>query len=163
MAPNTPYTPNLDGRPPVEAIRDTIATIARLVASFTPRHFEQPYAPGKWTARQILIHLAHSELALGTRVRMALTTPNYVAQPFNQDAWLAGESGVSGPDAASAFVALGAFNADLYETLSAADLATPVFHPEYGNISVDWVIHQQAGHQVHHLRQLEALGDPVTQ
>ena len=32
MAPNTPYTPDLDGRPPVEAIRDTIATVARLVA-----------------------------------------------------------------------------------------------------------------------------------
>jgi hypothetical protein len=157
MAPNTPYTPDLDGRDPVVAIRDTVAAIARLVASFTPRHFEQPYAPGKWTTRQILIHLAHSELALGTRVRMALTTPNYVAQPFNQDGWLSNEAGVPGPDAASAFVALAAFNADFYETLSDAERQTAVIHPEYGTISVDWVIHQQAGHQVHHLRQLQSL------
>lgn len=157
MAPNTPYTPDLEGRDPVVAIRETVAAVAQLVASFSPEQFEQPYAPGKWSARQILVHLAHSELALGTRVRMALTTPNYVAQPFNQDRWLAREAGVSGSDAAGAFVALAAFNADFYETLTAADRQTAIAHPEYGSITIDWVIHQQAGHQVHHLRQLQGV------
>lgn len=157
MAPNTPYTPDLDGRDPVTAIRETVAAIAQLVASFSLAQFERPFVPGKWSARQILLHLAHSELALGTRVRMALATPNYVAQPFNQDAWLAREDGISGADAASAFVALAAFNVGLYATLSEAERQVPVQHPEYGLISVDWVIHQQAGHQVHHLRQLQTL------
>lgn len=157
MAPNTPYTPDLEGRDPVVAIRDTVAAVAQLVASFSPDQFEQPYAPGRWSARQILIHLAQSELALGTRVRMALTTPDYVAQPFSQDAWLAREAGVSGADAAGAFVALAAFNADFYETLTADDRQTAIAHPEYGSITVDWVIHQQAGHQVHHLRQLQGV------
>jgi len=29
---------------------------------------------------------------------------------------------------------------------------------EYGRLTVDWMIHQMAGHQVHHLRQLERIG-----
>jgi hypothetical protein len=68
------------------------------------RQFERSYAPGKWDARQILIHLAQSELALGYRVRMALTTPAYEAQAFDQDTWIARESKTGGPDALDAFL-----------------------------------------------------------
>ena len=50
-----------------------------------PSDFERSYAPGKWSARQILTHLAQSEIALSYRVRMALTTPGYAAQAFDQD------------------------------------------------------------------------------
>jgi hypothetical protein len=28
-------------------------------------------------------------------------------------------------------------------------------HPEYGTITVDWIVHLLAGHQIHHLQQLE--------
>jgi hypothetical protein len=41
--------------------------------------------------------------------------------------------------------------------LSTEDRATPLSHPEYGRLTVDWMIHQMAGHQVHHLRQLERI------
>ena len=30
-------------------------------------------------------------------------------------------------------------------------------HPEYGSLTVDWIIHQTAGHQIHHLKQLEQI------
>jgi hypothetical protein len=45
-----------------------------------------------------------------------------------------------------------------YRTLSAADRQVPLQHPEYGALSVDWVIHQTAGHQLHHLVHLEQIG-----
>ena len=31
-------------------------------------------------------------------------------------------------------------------------------HPEYGSITVDWIIYTLAGHQIHHLNQLVPLG-----
>ncbi len=71
--PTTPYTPDLAGREPLQAMRDTAARIAGIVATWTPAQFERSYAPGKWSARLILIHLAQAELALGYRARMALT------------------------------------------------------------------------------------------
>ena len=89
MPPITPYTADLDDREPIAAMRDTTARIRALVGGWRPDQFDRSYAPGKWDARQILTHLAQSEIALGYRARMALTTPGYAAQSFDQDAWMA--------------------------------------------------------------------------
>jgi hypothetical protein len=123
-------------------------------------HFERSYAPGKWAARQILTHLAQSELAFGTRARMALAAPNrdYVAQPFDQDVWMARESALGGREALDALTALGAMNLALYASLPADGRAAAFSHPEYGRLTVDWLIHQSAGHLMHHLVQLESIG-----
>src|SRR3954471_23569114 len=93
MTPQTPYTSDLAGREPVSAMRDTTARIRAVVGGWRPDQFSRSYAPGKWDARQILTHLAQSEIALGYRARMALTTPGYAAQPFDQDAWMNIEAG----------------------------------------------------------------------
>ena len=156
-APTTPYTPDLGDRDPLAAIRDTTDRVRALTSGWSREGFERSYAPGKWSARQILTHLAQTELALGTRARMALATPGYVAQPFDQDAWIGRESRISGPEAADAFVALARMNGLLFEGLSAEDRATPLSHPEYGALTVDWILHQMAGHQIHHLKQLERI------
>lgn len=157
MPPQTPYSSDLGSREPVAAMRETAERVRALAASWTPDRFERSYAAGKWTARQILMHLAQSELALGTRARMALSTPNYTAQPFDQDLWMNREPPLSGPAALEAFVTIARMNAALFGSLSAADRATALSHPEFGTLTVDWIIHQMAGHQIHHLRQLETI------
>ena len=128
-----------------------------MTSGWPRERFERSYAPGKWSARQILTHLAQTELALGTRARMALTTAAYVAQVFHQDTWIVRDSRISGPEAVEAFVALARMNSLLFEGLSAVDRETPFTHPEYGSLTVDWIIHQMAGHQIHHLKQLERI------
>jgi len=157
MAPQTPYSSALDGREPIAALRDTTSRIGEIARQWSPADFERSYAPGKWSARQILVHLAQTELALGTRARHALTTPNYAAQSFDQDKWMARESGLDGPAALNAFLALAAMNLALFASLSPADRETPLTHPEYGALSVDWIVHQMAGHQIHHWKQLDAI------
>ena len=154
MAPTTPYAADLGNREPIETIRDTVARIEALTAPWSVDRFERSYAADKWSARLILMHLAQSELALGTRARMALTTPNYVSQNFDQDQWMLRETRTPGREAAQAFAAAARMNATLFEGLSAHDRATPFAHPEYGMLTVDWLIHQIAGHQIHHLKQL---------
>src|SRR5215212_714421 len=95
MTPN-PYAADLAGREPLAAMAQTSTRLRELLAEWPPAHFERSYAPGKWTARQILIHLAQTEIALGNRARMALATPNYTAQAFDQDAWIVKEAGGAG-------------------------------------------------------------------
>ena len=153
----TPYTSALDGRDPVASIPDTIARIESLAAAWMPVDFERSYAPGKWSARQILTHLAQTELALGTRARMALATPNYTAQSFDQDRWMARETALSGRDAVKALAAMAHMNQFLFASLSAADRQLAFSHPEYGFLTVDWLVHHLAGHQIHHLKQLEQI------
>ena len=184
--PVTPYTGDLRDREPLAAMQDTTARIRALLQAWSPAQFERTYAPGKWTARQILIHLAQTELALGNRARMALATPNYIAQSFDQDAWMtieSGESGgssgsagsggpvtpkldgedrpseggLSGADALNALLAVNAMNRAMFAGLSPAQRTTPFSHPEYGALTVDWITHQMAGHLIHHLGQLEAI------
>ena len=157
MPPITPYTSDLDNREPISAMREAAARIRALAIEWRPEQFERTFAPGKWTARKILIHLAQSEIALGYRARMALTSPGYAAQSFDQDVWMARESTTSGPDALDAFLGTTAMNVSFFATLSNADRAVAFSHPEYGSLTVDWIIHQMAGHQIHHLKQLEAI------
>ena len=157
MPPTTPYPPDLENREPIRAMRETTARIRAVAGDWRPDQFERRYAPGKWDARQILVHLAQSELAFGYRVRMALTTSAYQAQVFDQDQWMVRESKTSGPDALDAFLGLAAMNIALFAALSDADRNVALSHPEYGSLTVDWVMHQMAGHQIHHLNQLEAI------
>ena len=157
MSSQTPYTDDLSGRDPLEALGDTPGRIRALTERWTPAQFERTYAPGKWTARQILIHLAQTEMALGTRARMALCTSPYAAQAFDQNAWMARDARLGGSHALEALTAMSAMNRALFASLSDAVRATPFTHPEYGTISVDWLIHQMAGHQIHHLEQLEVI------
>ncbi len=157
MRPATPYAGDLRDLDPLDALRRTPERIGAIAGSWSPAAFERSYAIGRWTARQLLTHLAQCELVFGTRVRLALVTPSYVAQDMDQDAWMARESHLSGPDALAAFVAVSRMNLALFESLSPADRAVRLSHPEYGPISVDWIIHQMAGHQIHHLKQLEKV------
>jgi hypothetical protein len=157
MPPTTPYTGDLGGREPLAAIRESVERVRALTGAWTTAHFERTYAPGKWSARQIFIHLAQTEMALGNRARMALVIPGYTAQSFDQDQWIARESHLSGPDAVGAFLALARMNLVLFDSLSPADRQIALAHPEYGSLTVDWIIHQMAGHQRHHLAQLDTI------
>jgi four helix bundle protein len=152
-----PYSADLAGRDPLEALGDTPSRIHALTRQWTPAQFERTYAPGKWTARQILIHLAQTEMALGARARMALCTTPYTSQPFDQNAWMTRDAAISSVVALNALVAMSAMNLALFASLSEADRATAFTHPEYGSISVDWLIHQMAGHQIHHLKHFEVI------
>jgi hypothetical protein len=154
MAPTTNYSKDLGDREPLAAMRDSVARITALTRGWSAADFERRHAPGKWTARQVMTHLAQTELALGVRARMALATPNYTAQAFDQDAWLSRESRLSGAEAVAALAATSAMNVALFASLSPADRDAPMAHPEYGSITVDWIIHTIAGHQIHHLNQL---------
>jgi hypothetical protein len=156
-AANNPYAADLGGKDPITAMGETPGKILAIVSSWTAAQFERSYAPGKWSARQVLTHLAQTELALGSRARMAVTTPQYGAQAFDQDSWIALDSRLGGREALDAFVATARMNLAFFEGLSAAQRATTLTHPEYGTLTVDWILHQMAGHHINHLLQLQQI------
>jgi len=45
------------------------------------------YAPGKWSVRFILHHLADAETVLNDRIRRTISEPTQVLLVFDQDAW----------------------------------------------------------------------------
>lgn len=128
-----------------------------LTRNWSPAEFERSYAPGKWTARQVLIHLAQTELGLGHRARMALTNRDYTAQPFDHEGWVARENAPSGAAALEALVGLHGMNQALFASLSRAEQATPFLHPDYGTLTVDWIVQLLASHLTHHVTHFEQI------
>ncbi len=45
------------------------------------------YAPGKWTVKEILVHLADAESVLHERIKRTIAEPGQVIWAFNQDLW----------------------------------------------------------------------------
>ena len=157
MAPITPYSGALAGREPIQAMREAASRIEAITAGWSPQDYERSYAPGKWSARLILTHLAQSELAFGFRARTALALPGYTSTNFDQDAWLGHEGAHDGETVRAAFAALSRMNQSFFGALSPGQRDVVLTHPEYGPISVDWILHQMAGHACHHLAQFETI------
>jgi hypothetical protein len=157
MSIPNPYAEDLGDRAPLDALADTADRIRRLVEPWTAETFEKSYAPGKWSARQILVHLAQTELALSTRARFALAQPGYVAQPFSQDDWMPVDAGSSAPTALGAYTALRGLNLEMWKRLTQEQLERAFTHPEYGDLTVGWIMAQMAGHDIHHFKQLQAI------
>ena len=156
-APN-PYAADLGTGEPLQALADTPALIRSAVSGWTAAQFERTYAAGKWSIRKVLIHLAQTEVALGTRVRFALTQPDYAAQSFFQDAWLPLDDTLDGGAALEVYLALRRMNVAMFRTLPASAFGREFTHPEYGVLTVGWVAAQMAGHDLHHLKQIITAG-----
>jgi hypothetical protein len=154
---DNPYGKALGDRDTMRALADTPERLRALAERMTPAQFAGSYAPGKWTAQQLFLHLAQTELAFSMRVRMALTTDSYVVQPFDQDLWLRREPESGGLEAARAYYAMRRFNLPLYRSLTPADRATRLLHPERGDMYVEWILESLAGHELHHLAHVEIV------
>jgi len=152
-----PYADALGSRDALEALADTPLKIRALVEHWPAGTWEKSYAPGKWSARLVVIHLAQMEIGLPIRVRFAVAQDGYVAQPLDQDAWLAVDEHADGPTALDAYLALRRLNVVMFKGLTPAQRQRTFRHPEYGDLSHDWVAAQLAGHDLHHLKQVQTI------
>src|SRR5688572_7152591 len=117
MYPN-PYGQYVEGRDVLASLEETPRRMAALVRGWPRVRDEQSHAPGKWTARQVLAHLAHLEMVFSIRVRFALAENDYRIQPFEQDDWMRAESPPPALVALDAYVALRAMNLALLKSLT---------------------------------------------
>ena len=154
---STPYSDYVGNRDPVEVLAATLAGYQGTAGRFTPAQWAAPWAPGKWTARQLLVHVAQWEMIFGTRVRCAVSVPGYVIQAFDQDPFMHEADAVDGPTAYAAFIALRTMNLAMVRGLAAANREKTVTHPERGLIPVESLIVTLAGHAEHHLAQLRQI------
>lgn len=154
---NNPYGKYVEGMDLLASLDETSRRIESLLGGWSPDMFERTYAPGKWTARQLLTHLVHTEMVFGSRVRFALTTPDYVVVPFDQDDWMRVESTIDGASAYAAYLALRRVNLAYFRSLTPAQRTHRFTHPERGEIDVNWIITALAGHDRHHLPQFETI------
>jgi len=152
-----PYTSFLDNRDPVSVIAATSSELTRVITSLPADRVTASPAPGKWSARDILAHLADTEIVFAYRLRQALAEDHHVIQAFDQDVWSKSYGSFDAASALAVFSAVRSWNLTLIRSMSAADLARLVTHPERGTMTVQTVVETMGGHDINHLRQLTAI------
>lgn len=152
-----PYAQFLGERDPLDVLEETQRRIPEIAEQLGPKGLCLTYAPGKWTAAQVLAHLADCEMAFGFRVRQVVAEPQLPIQPFDETRWSRDYAAMNGLEAAKTFHALRAWNLALFRLLSPADLAQAATHPVRGPESAGTVIRIMAGHTLNHLAQLEKI------
>jgi len=83
-----PYSEYLGNREPIEVLSETVEKLPQIVKDIGGNNINRQLITGKWTANEILRHLTHVEMLHPSRIRFALTTENFVVQPFDQDKWM---------------------------------------------------------------------------
>jgi len=161
--PTDPYIASLleilGSRDPLQVMADTPDALRRGIAGMTDQHLSMPEAAGKWSARQVLSHLADSELVGAFRFRMILAHDRPGIPAYDQDAW----AGHLHYDQADVPAVLNTFTVLRRANLWILERATPEerqrvgLHTERGAESLDFQMQIYAGHDLRHLRQLTRI------
>jgi uncharacterized damage-inducible protein DinB len=149
----------LGARNPFDVLRATTADLRRVLDGLSAKQVTQPEAEGKWSIRDVLQHLADSELVWGYRLRMVLAHDRPSLTGYDQDRW-AERLRYDVADAEQAlqdFSVLRRSNLRLLDRTSDDDLKRVGVHAERGEESVEHMIRLYAGHDLLHVRQLERI------
>jgi hypothetical protein len=131
--------------------------LERLLALIGDKKMDKPPAPGKWSAAQIMAHLADCELVFAFRLRQTLAEDGPLIQPFDQDKWAATYTAVPAAQALGVFKALRGWNLRLIALALPEAADRPVTHPERGAMTFLTIVETMAGHDLDHLAQLEKI------
>jgi hypothetical protein len=116
-------------------------------------------APGQWTARQIVAHLADAELVGAHRFRQVIAEDNPTLIAFDQDAWTRNLDYARRKPKQSldTFRRLRAENYELLKALPADAFERTGNHSEDGRVTLRQMLEGYAHHAESHARQLQTL------
>jgi hypothetical protein len=148
-----------EGKDPLEVLKATPDRLRSIVQDTPAAALRRQPAPDRWSAAQIIAHLADSEIVASYRIRMILAHNGIDIQAFDQNEWatnLAYEA--ADPDE----------SVDLFDATRVANLrllrrVDPRLHENYGvhaergRETVSHLIRLYAGHDLNHLGQIERI------
>ena len=153
------YAKALGEDDPVEVMADTPGRLRRLVGGLTEKQLAKRPAPGKWSIREIVAHLADGEVILGSRYRLIGAHDRPPIAGYDQDAFVEklGVASAATADLIDDFAMARAVNLGLLERLPGAAWDRVGLHAERGEESIRKMVHMYAGHDRHHLLQIETI------
>jgi hypothetical protein len=141
----------------LERTRDEILSYFSLGESDLARS----YAPGKWSVRYLLHHIAESEVVFRERLRRVISEPGGIAWFYDQDAWAKAIDYSTYPLELSKAVFEAVRNTNILDARRhyAKDGALEFIHSKTGLRTLKMEFDKVASHTEHHLAQIrKALG-----
>ncbi len=149
----------LGNQQPLQVQAATPDRLARLVKGVPRAKLTRRPAPEKWSVGEILAHLADTEIAGGWRIRLILGANGAPVQAFDQDTWIeALHSSRRDPhESLETFRAIRKANLAMLKSLEPTQWENHGIHSERGKETVLQITRMFAGHDLNHLRQIEAI------
>ncbi len=156
----------LGSRDPIDVLGRTPDELRRAIGGLDATALGTPEGPGQWSVRQVVQHLADSELVVAVRIRMVLAHDRPDLAAYDQERWAArlyyDQTDVE--EALGDFERIRRSTLRLLQHASPSDRARVGIHSERGEESIEQMLVNSAGHDIVHLRQIarirRALGMP---
>ena len=151
---------NVAGKDPLAVMKQTPSKIRDIVASAKPEQLDYRPAPGKWSIREQIAHLADAEMVIATRIRWAAAEPGTGVVAYDQDKWAhtSQYAKVPAPESLALFSTIRQATLAFIERLSAGERANAFTqHSERGKETLDRILEMTAGHDINHLEQMTKL------
>jgi hypothetical protein len=153
----------LGSRDPFEVLAETPAALRAAVAGLTPEQEATPERPGKWSVRQVVQHLADSDLVGAFRFRMVLAHDSPELPGYDQDLWAErlGYRDVPVAAALEQFDFLRQLNLRILRRAAPEDMTRVMRHAERGDEPLAHMIKLYAGHDLVHLQQIARIRQAI--
>jgi hypothetical protein len=137
--------------------------VRRALADFPDAHLTARPLPGKWSACEIVHHLADSEMRAALRLRQLLAEDRPVIQSYDQDAYAAllNYNARDIAPALEAFRGARSTTAQLLAHMSDEDWAREGSHPEHARYTADKWLEIYAAHAHDHAAQIRRLREAL--
>jgi hypothetical protein len=118
-------------------------------------------APGKWSIRLLIAHLADSEMVGAQRFRQVIAEDNPSLGAFDQDAWARNldYARKQPKQSLESFRRVRAENYDLLKSLPESTFERTGVHSERGPLTLRQLLETYADHAESHARQMQAIRD----
>jgi hypothetical protein len=149
----------VEGKDPLKILARTPAKLASLLKGKSKKQLTKRAGHDKWSAAEITAHLSDAEVAIAWRFRQILSTNGVAIQGYDQNAWAASFDYARRDPKQSLqqFRALRDANVALLKSVPRRLWENYGVHSERGNESVARVVSMVAGHDLNHVRQIEAI------
>jgi uncharacterized damage-inducible protein DinB len=148
---------------PLEVLERGPSALDDAVRGLKPDQLQRPETRGKWSATDVLQHLADSEAVWAVRLRKVLAEDRPKIEGYDQDLW-ADRLHYADADPVRArrvFRVLREANLGLVRGLSASERSRTGVHSDRGPESVEHMIRLYAAHDLVHLQQLARIRKKV--
>lgn len=153
------YAQALGDDDPIEVLAETPDRLRKLVRGLTEAQLSRKPAPGKWSMKEIVAHLADGEVIVGSRYRFIAAHEKPPLPGYDQDAFVErlGPLNAKAVDLVDDFAMARAVNLGLLDRLPSDALDRVGLHAERGEESIRKMIAMCAGHDRVHLQQMETI------
>jgi uncharacterized damage-inducible protein DinB len=143
----------------IHTIEELPAKFRTAIKGLSEQQIDTPYRDEGWTVRQLVHHVADSHINSFCRFKLGLSEEAPTIKPYDEAMWAEMADSVNAPVDLSLSIIDGVHArwALLLKSMSGADFARKINHPERGAMSLDSMLALYGWHSRHHTAHVTKL------